>query len=305
MKEWLLKDEKAKVGRPKLALDETLRKAKIFVSFGFISAFMLSFFLFCQLKGQSPLQTIYSVSFEKVLGVIENKNGFTVKEYYNKNDDYVMEINIPETVRNYSGNYKYTLYKLKNNEWKEIESKDYNNDASSFKIIIPALKNNNTTWKIKLQIINATKISKSYAPSKWQFNDATSCKDMYAYKVFTVKGYYSPVPKEELKLLKTSSDKISINTNKNNPRCFILTFPDEDLYDVEVRYTDISSKEVLFKNDKGINGKQTYCIPDMKRSSKVTFKVFGNDINDKKLSNWKSNNDYITNIYILKPSSAY
>ena len=41
MKEWLLKDEKNKVGRPKLANDEVLKKAKISIAIGLIISFIL------------------------------------------------------------------------------------------------------------------------------------------------------------------------------------------------------------------------------------------------------------------------
>lgn len=309
MKEWLLKDEKKKVGRPKLASDDVLKKAKISMSVSLVICFILMISFFGILKGTSPARLAYSLTFEKIFGALENKNGLLVNDYYDSDDNYVMEFKVPDVVYNYSGSYKYTLYELNNNEWKEKENKSFDNKTRNFKIKINSVKNQNKTWKIKLQIINASNIKKSYAPSSWYFNDAEKSKDMYAYKVFTVKGYYSPVTNEEIKLANKNLDKITIETKKADPRTFILNLPNET-YNVVVKYTDASSKEVLLSYDKNVTGTLKYNIPGLKRSTKVSFKVYGPDVNKQKLFNWKyiensKKGDYITNTYILKPENTY
>lgn len=306
MKEWLLKDEKNKVGRPRLANDEVLKKAKISIAIGLIISFVLMFSFFSILKGTTPTKYAYSLTLEKLFGELTNKNGFIVSDYYDKNDDYVMEFKVPDVIYNYSGSYKYTLYELNNNEWKEKDSKTIDKEERSFKIKVKSLKNQNKTWKIKLQIINATNIKEAYNPSSWQFNDSKNTKDMYTYKVFTVKGYYSPVLKEELKEAKKSNNKITIDTKKEDPRSFIVNLND-GVYKVVVKYTDTASKEVLLANDKEVSGIKEYVIPGLDRSTKVVFKIYGEDVKNRKLSNWQyqESKGYITNSYVLKPEKAY
>lgn len=310
MKQWLLKDEKNKVGRPKLANDEVIKKAKITLCFSLFLCVLLSFYFAGEVTGKDPLKLAYSVSLEKVFGALENKNGFIVKESYNKNNDYVMEINIPSSVDNYSGSYKYTLYEMKNDSWEEKETKEIKEGTSSFKIVINSLKNQNKTWKIKLQIINGSKIEKSYAPYGWDFVDAEENENMYTYKVFTVKGYYSPIEQREIKEANNSDNKATLNTKKNEPRSFILNLPSDNTYDVVVKYTDVNSKSITLANDKNVTGSKVYSIPNLDRTTLVTFKVYGDNIKKLKLSNWKPETDskgntYITNTYILKPEKAY
>lgn len=310
MKQWLLKEEKNKVGRPKLANDEVIKKAKITLCFSLFLCVLLSFYFAGEVTGKDPLKIAYSVSLEKVFGALENKNGFIVKESYDKNNNYVMEINIPSSVDNYSGSYKYTLYEMKNDSWEEKETKEIKEGTSSFKIVINSLKNQNKTWKIKLQIINGSKIEKSYAPYGWNFVDAEENENMYTYKVFTVKGYYSPIEQGEIKEANNSDNKVTLNTKKNEPRLFILNLPSDNTYDVVVKYTDVNSKSITLANDKGITGSKVYSIPNLDKATLVTFKVYGDNVKTLKLSNWKEETDskgntYITNTYILKPEKAY
>ena len=99
MKEWLLKDEKNKVGRPRLANDEVLKKAKISIAIGLIISFILMFSFFSILKGTTPTKYAYSLTLEKLFGELTNKNGFIVNDYYDDNDDYVMEFKIPNILK--------------------------------------------------------------------------------------------------------------------------------------------------------------------------------------------------------------
>lgn len=303
MKEWLLSDEtKNKVGRPKLANDSILNKARISIGICLFICAILSVSFIGVIKGQSPLKLLYSMSFEKIFGVIENKDGFMVNEYYNDND-FVMEIKPSATVESYQGSYKYTLYKLTNNEWVEQKSVTTKKGVKSFKINIKSVQNTNVTWKIKLQITNGSKIDKSFAPASWQFMDDDDDALKYAYKVFTVKGYYSPIPNDELKDAKKSSDKIVINTKKNAPRTFIINTPIE--VKVKVSYTDLNKtiklKEISIK-DKG-----EITIPNLSKASNVTFKIYADNIKNYKLNSWdlSTNEECISKTYLLKPEAAY
>ncbi len=309
MREWLLKDEKAKVGRPKLADSDVLKKAKVTMLIGFALSFVFFFSFMSMLMNTTPTKLAYKLTVEKLFGALENKNGFLVKDYYDDNKDYVMEFNVPGTVDNYSGSYKYTLYELDGKSWKEKETKSIDRGTKSFKIKVPALKNENKTWKVKLQIVNASKIDKSYAPGTWSFVDAKNNSDKYAYKVFTVKGYYSPISVSEEKEAVKNKNKISVITEKENPRELILNFP-EGLYDVKISYTDSSSKNVILASDNDVSVTKRYVIPNSNRVSKVTIKVYGSNVENLKLSNWKEETDkkensYITNTYVLKPEKAY
>lgn len=147
-------------------------------------------------------------------------------------------------------------------------------------------------------------------PYGWGFVDATNNEDKYTYKIFTVKGYYSPVELSEIKEVNNSKNKVTLSTKKNKPRSFILNLPDNNNFDVIVKYTDVNSKKVILANDKKVSGTKVYNIPNLNRSTLVTFKIYSNNIKKLKLSNWKTNTDsndntYITNTYILKPEKAY
>ena len=237
-------------------------------------------------------------------------NGFIVKEKYDNESNYVMEVSIPSVIDRYQGSYRYTLYEMDGNSWKEKETKEIEKKAKNFKIKIDSLKNQNKTWKIKLQIINASKISETYEPTGWSFMDSSKSEDKYAYKIFTVKGYYSPVTKEEIKESINNKDKISVSTNKNEPRKFILLLPTNNTYDVKVTYTDVSGKNVILKEDSDVNGNISYTIPNINRASIVTFKVKGFNTSSLKLSSWKEETDksgdkVIKGTYVLKPERAY
>ncbi len=303
MKEWLLtEDGKNKVGRPKLADSKILNKARISICACFVICIILFISFVGTMKNEAPLKFFYSATFEKIFGTIENKNGFLVNEYYKKND-YVMEIKPSSMVESYQGSYKYTLYKLEDNEWVEKESKTIKKDAKSFNINIKSACNKNVTWKIKLQITNGSKIQKSFAPASWKFMDSESTSSKYAYKVFTVKGYYSPISNDELKDAKKNNNKIMISTNKNDPRTFIINTPIK--IKVKVSYTDLN--KVIKLKDIEITDEEKITIPNLSKISNVTFKIYADDIGSYKLDNWSlsENNKYITNTYLLKPEAAY
>lgn len=311
MRDWLLKEEKAKVGRPRLAADDAVKKAKLLITICLMICTIMAFSFISIIKGISPAQYAYRLTFEKLLGTTENPDGFITKDYYDDDYNYVMEIKVPKEVSKYSGYYKYTTYYLKDNGWVKKESNKYPNDTKSFKIKIDSLKNKNVTWKIELQVLNASVINKSYAPSSWTFVDAKKQEDKLAYKVFTVKGYYSPVTTEEINEAGKSPNKVAVETTRENPRGFILLLP-EGTYDVMVKYTDASGKEVLLSKDKGIEKRKVYEVPNLNRSTKVSFKVWPKTGNIKGLglSNWKvfkdkHNDEYLTNSYVLKPAKSY
>lgn len=300
MKEWLLSEEKNKVGRPKLADDSIINKARISICVSLLVCAILCISFIGIVKGESPAKMLYSVSFEKILGKIENSNGFSVKNYYIKND-YVMNITPSRKVQSYQANYKYTLYKLVKNNWIEKKSDVIKKDKKNFKIKIKSSKNKNITWKIKLQVINGSKVNKSYAPAGWQFMNSDEKTSKYAYNVFTVKGYYSPVPNSETD--KISTNKINVVTKKNNPRVFILTTPIN--VDVKTSYTD--GNKVIKLKKQTVNEETKIYIPNLARATNVTFKIYANNIKEYKNDNWSISEDgkYIKNTYLLKPESAY
>lgn len=150
MKEWLLKEEKNKVGRPKLAGTSVVRKAEILIAFSLCICFVLAFCFICELEGTDPKKRAYTLTIGKLTGNIKNPNGFIIKDYYDKDYNYIMDIKIPESIKNYSGSYKYTTYYLSNNGWKEKETKPFDKDI---KIKLESKKNKNVTWKVKLQIV--------------------------------------------------------------------------------------------------------------------------------------------------------
>ncbi len=307
MREWLLKDEeKNKVGRPKLADSKTMKQAKALLFFSFSLCVVLSFCFISALKEVNPASYAYELTFSKLLASATNKNGFIVKMYYDDNEDYAINVKVTDAVYKYSGDYKYTLYYLSDDEWKEFETKTIDKEKRDFNISIESLKNENRTWKLKLQIINGAKIEESYAPSGWHFVNSKNQDDMYAYKIFTVKGYYSPVTLKEIKESKKNKDKIYLLTNKNAPRKFILKTPSK--VNINVKYTDINDKEVWLVKGKEVQDGFTFSVPNLEKSTKVNIKICSNSIsvNDLKLSNWRDDkNNCISNIYILKPEKSY
>ena len=315
MIERLLKEEeKAKVGRPKLADSNEVRKAKITLFLSLLSCFILGFVLVCIIKNESPIEYGYNLTIGKLTGNVNNKDTLNVKDYYDSNHDYIMDIKIPDSVDRYSGSYKYTIYYLKNNKWVKKETKEFERGKRRIKVKIVSEKNKNITWKIKFQIVNGSKIEKSYAPFLWKYVDAKENVDKYVYKIFTVKGYYSPVNLSEIKEFEKSKNKIGVYTLKEDARELRVSLPDGK-YGIKIKYTDVSGKEVVIADDKEIEKEALYKIPNQERSTKVTIMV-ENDNNSKgnmekkTLSNWtinkgKNGNYYATNHYILKPESSY
>lgn len=313
MREWLLKEEKAKVGRPKLANEEVIKQSKKMIVASLLICLVMLFSFYSYMVGSTPFKMLYSVSLEKVLGSLENPNGVMVDEYY-KDDNYVMDFKVPDNVKKLGGYYSYTSYYLKNNEWIKYDSKDIMG-KNAFKITFNSLKNTNRTWKIKFQILDGKKYDKSYEPSNWKFESATSPNDGYAYKIFTVKGYYSPVPTDEIKGFNDQSS-IVIETKKKDPRKFYITLNNEYSYNINVSYTDDTNKNVILTKKENLYGLTEYKIPNLDKSTNVTFKMYVNNVNDEnslnkiKPSTWKvkkdkNNNYYIVGTYIVKPEKAY
>lgn len=311
-KEWLLKDERAKVGRPKLALDETLRKAKISILSSLIICFCMGFVFVSKCKGVSPVEFAYSLTVTKLNGsVVKSTTGFTVEEGYDKNNDYVMKLIPSEKVKSYQGGYKYVLYKLKGSKWEKKDEQTFKRDTKEIKLNVPSEKNKNSTYKINLYITNAAKIKKSFAPYSWNFVDSSKQEEKYTYKVFTVKGYYSPISSAEIiESKKNSKTKAVVTTKKGAPREFIINVPNVK-YDVEVFYTDESGKKVSACKEKEKTGTAKCKIPNSNKLSNVSIKVWiASDIEKYKLSNWKLKTGkdklkYITNTYLLKPEKTY
>ena len=303
MREWLLKEEeeKNKVGRPRLAREEALKKARISIVVSVVLCFILLISFLSIVKKESPLNIINSFIPIKTFYNKENKEGFIEKNYYDKNSNYVMEMKTTDTVESYQGTYKYTIYKLSNNEWKEVLTKKVDKGSTLFKIKVESKKNKNVTYKVKLQIINSSKIDKSFAPTDWKFVNSDKSASKYAYKVFTVKGYYSPVPYDELKEKK--KNKIYIETRKENPRTFILNtvVPVK----VNVSYIEQSRKNKL--SEVQVEGQHSFEIPELSRFAEVKFKVCGDNLGDKALSTWtvSDDNKCISNTYLLKSEKAY
>lgn len=303
-KEWLLKDEKAKVGRPKLADDEVLKKAKISIIVSVLVCSVMMFMFVCSVKNVSPLNYAYSLTFEKLGATMNNKDGFITTEKYNKESDFIINIKPSKKIKSYQGKYKYVLYKLNGSKWKKIDEKEFNNRGT--KVIVESLKNKNETYKINLYILNASKINKSFAPYSWKYVDSSKQEEKYTYKVFTVKGYYSPISLDEIKESeKKEKTKITISTKKNSSRTFIVNVPNIE-YKLNVSYTDDENKKIsLVKEDK-LTGKYVIKVPNVNKLSNVVIKVWADDIQNFKLSNWELKEDskkqkYITNTYILKP----
>lgn len=312
MKGKLLKEEKAKVGRPKLAEENAIKKAKISIAFCFLLCLFLVLSFICQLSGESFNDFVYKLSFNKLTGMGNNPNGFIEKSYYDSSYNYVMEIKIPDSVDRYSGSYKYTTYYLKGNDWVKDKTENIEKGTRNIKLKLDSKKNENITWKIKFQIVNGAKIKESYAPYSWKFVDAKNASDKYVYKIFTVKGYYSPVTISEIKEANKNKKKLNVTTDKKDPRTLNVNLPDGN-YDVLVKYTDITGKDDVLAKDKNVSKKVSYKIPSLDRSTKVTIMVYSSDkksLEKNILSNWKIKSDknkasYATNYYVVKPEKSY
>lgn len=315
MKEWLLKEEtKNKVGRPKLASNSAVKKAKVWIISCLLICVILSFGFVCVLKDVNPFVYAYSLTFEKLVGNLQNQNGFVVKESYDDEGNYIMEVKTSSKVDSYSGAYKYVLYKLSGSKWNEVETKQYDVKTKSFKVKIDSLKNKNKTYKIELYVLNAAKIDTSFAPYGWRFSDSSNQDEKHAYKVFTVKGYYSPVSSNEINEAKDKENVIKVSTNKNDPRTFNIDVPGYE-YDVVSKYTDENDKEITLKDDKGKTGESSYEIPNVNKTTKVTFVVWPkgityDELKKISLSNWNIKKDkdgkyYVSFTYDLKPERAY
>lgn len=299
MIEWLLKEEaKAKVGRPKLANTTEVIRAKKSIIFGIICCAILIFGFICAYKNVSPLTYMHHLTLEKYVGSMYNHAGFNIKEYYNSDNDLIVDFKLGELST--KAKYKYVVYKLVNNEWKKEKSK---NVDGNFKIKFESLKNNTQTFKVNLYVNSSHNIDKSYIPYGWQSINTNSNKKIAAYKLFTVKGYYSPVSLLEEKDAKKHPNKISVFTNKNKPRTFILDLKDAS-YKVMIKYSDDTGKKVVLSNSV-VSDIKAYTIPAINKVSEVTIRVYGNDLQAKKLDNWKSGSGYIENTYFLKPESSY
>lgn len=311
MIEWLLKEEeKAKVGRPKLADSFVLKKAKISIAISFLMCAIMAFIFVCDIKNLKPLDVLYSNTFQRLTASSNNSSGFIVKEKYDSKNDYIIELTPSKNIKKYNGTYKYVLYELSKNKWKKVDEKIIDKKDSKIKIKIKSRKNTNVTYKVNVYILNALKIEKSFAPFSWNFADSKKTDEKYAYKVFTVKGYYSPISIEEIKEAnKSKNNKIIVETSQKNPRLFTIKVPNI-IYDLKIDYKDENGKIISFVNKKNISESTSYLIPDVNKLTNVTIKIWTSDVNQYKLSNWKlekdkNNKEYITNSYNLKPYSNY
>lgn len=315
MKEWLLKtDTKNKVGRPRLADDLVVKKARHLIAFSLLLCFVLGFCFVCDIKQLNPIEHAYSLTFSKLFGSLQNKNGFFVKEGYDDENNFIMEIKPSSKVYSYSGNYKYVLYKLTGSTWKEVETKEFPIKTKLIKVKIDSQKNTNHTYKISLYILNGSKINTSFAPTKWSFSDSSNQSEKHAYKVFTVKGYYSPIGTDELKEITKKKDVINVSTDKINPRLFKLSVPSYN-YRALVKYTDEVGKEIILSDYKDAINESIFKVPNVSKMSKVTFMVWPygiskNDLEKMKLSNWDLKTDangnyYVQGNYTLKPEKSY
>lgn len=311
LRDWLLKDdEKNKVGRPKLATQKLINKSRIMVGISLLVACILFFSFLCIIKNENPLAIVYSKTLEKVMGPINKKDSFIVKEYYNNNSDFVMSFHVPSSVRKYDTSYKYTTYYLEKNKWKKHSEKTYDTYADDFKIIFKTKKNKNITWKVKLELVNCDKKVNDYSPYSWKF---VNNEKAYTYKVFTTKGYYSPVSKSETK--EQDKDKVYVYTNKDNPRNIIINMPSDLTYSYKVTYTDNKGTITDLDNNDNVVNSSIITVPNVERTTNVKIKIWidGYDsdmLKDIKLSNWEIKTDsygnsYITNTYLVKPKTAY
>lgn len=311
MIEWLLKDEqKAKVGRPKLADSSVLKKAGISITLCFLTCIVMGFMFVCNVKNLKPKDVLYSITIQKLEASVGTSDTFVVKQKYNSSFDYVIDITPSVKIKKYNGNYKYILYRLDGNDWKKIDEKILDKKEKSIKINVESKENKNVTYKLNLYILNA-KTTKSFAPYSWKFVDSKKQEEKHTYKVFTVKGYYSPISLSEKKEAKKNKDKkITITTDKKNSRKFTINVPNGN-YKLNVKYTDDEQKEIVLKNEENLKGNSSFEVPNVNKLSKVTIRVWqDSNIGKFKLSNWalkkdKLNNDYIYNTYMLKPDAKY
>ena len=315
MIDWLLKEEeKNKVGRPKLADDKLMKRSRILFISSITVVIVLSFFLGCYLKGVSPSKQLYKITIGKIIGPIDNKNGFIINSYYNSDYDYVMNVKMSNKLKNYSASYKYTTYYLKGKKWIKYKSKTYDNSTNNIKILFESKKKENKTWKVKLQLVNPSKIVKDFAPYDWVMHNANTVENTYTYNIFTVKGYYSPVSLSEIKeVAKNKDDKVFVYTTKNNPRMLNISAPVD--FRVKAKYTDSNNMENVLKAKESINQASFYKIPNINRVTKVTIYIWIDEYNENelkrvKLSNWKLKQDknknyYITNSYLVVPEKVY
>lgn len=311
LRDWLLKDDdKNKVGRPKLATQKLINKSRIMVGLALLVACILFFSFLCIIKKENPLAIVYSNTLEKVIGPINKKDSFKVKEYYNKNNDYVMSVHVPSSIRKYNASYKYTTYYLEKNKWKKDDEKVIDAYDDDFKIIFKTRMNKNITRKVKLELVGYEKEVKDYSPYNWKFiNDEKT----YAYKIFTTKGYYSPVLNTEIK--EHSKDKVYVVTNKDNPRNLIIKMPSDLTYSYKASYTDNKGTITDLDKKDNVTAFSVISVPDIERFTNVKIKIWidGYDsdmLKDIKLSNWEIKTDsygnsYITNTYLVKPKTAY
>ena len=240
------------------------------------------------------------MTLEKIFGVLENKDGFMVSNYYDKNYDYIIDVKVPESIRKYQGNYKYTLYKLEKNSWRKKEEKVIDKSKNEFIIKVSSVRNKNVTWKVKLELINASKIDKSFAPSNWSFVDSKDAKK-YAYNIFTVKGYYSPVDNRDVNI--KDSSKISVTTPKNNPRKFIIDLK-SNTGNIKVYYTDSTNKKNKLEKIMKHDSKCIFTVPNSEKITYVTIK-YETTIDSIKPTSWVKDNNYIVGKYTLKPETSY
>ena len=303
MKEWLLKEEKAKVGRPKLADESIIKKAWIMIASCVLIIFVLSFNLFCDIKGVKPTKYINMLAVTKLKGSIIKDSNFEVTSKYNKDKDFVLSIKPTEKIKNTKSKYKYVLYKLSNSSWEKVDEKTYNKNTKAFSIKIKSIINKNETYKLCLYLLDSNKKLDSFEPSMWKFVDSDDLDKRYAYNIFTVKGYYSPIINEELNI-KNKDNKFYISTSKSNPRQFTLSAPDIT-YSYKITYTDETSKKILLKEEKDTNGNKEFIIPDVNKLTNVSIKIYNDEIKKYKLKTWNTKKDFIYNTYILKPKNSY
>lgn len=311
MIEWLLKDEqKAKVGRPKLADSNILRKAVISIVLSFLVSAIMAFMFVCNIKGLNPKDVLYNFTIQRVTASVGTSDTFIVKEKYNSSFDYVIDITPSNKIKKYNGNYKYVLYRLDGNGWKKVDEKTLDKKEKNIKVKVESKENKNVTYKLNLYILN-TKTDKSFAPFSWKFVDSNKQEEKHTYKVFTVKGYYSPISLSEKKeVKKNKSKKVTVVTDKENSRKFTVSVPSGN-YKLNVKYTDDEQKEIILKNKENLNGTMSFEVPNVNKLSKVTIKIWqDSNIGKLKLSTWslkkdKLNNEYIVNTYMLKPEAKY
>lgn len=309
MIEWLLKEEeKNKVGRPRLASEKRKKIATVMAISGILIVIVLSINFISMIKGKSFVEIVNSIPIKALKSVVKNKNGFVVTKKYTYST-YEMTI-LTDNVSNYSGNYKYTLYKLSKGKYKEIKSETFDNSYEKFNVVIDRIVNKNENYKIKLEILNGSSINDSFAPVGWQYVNSNKNNKVYAYYIFTVKAKYNPITRNEIKESKKKKNKIFVRTSDNNPRKFIIDCKDV-ICDITVFYTGNDGKKTQLISKENKTNEIIFAVPSVYKTSLVTVNIKSQeDLKKLKLSNWKLKKDknkinYITNSYLLKPESAY